>query len=139
MDAPLIALTQQCGGDLRPLLFAFFSFLNRRTDFFLVPHPDDLPAKMGFAEGDAEKLLLAAFRQFPLRRIPKGMGDKMAAAGGATSKTATAAAKSKEEPPKTKASEPKTVPKTANDKPTEKTDTKSPAEAKASSTKDTKS
>jgi hypothetical protein len=79
MDAPLIALTQQCNGDLRQLLFAFFSFLNRRTDFYLVPHPDDIATttgtnnvKMGFAEGDAEKLLLAAFRQFPLRRIPKG-------------------------------------------------------------------
>ena len=76
MDAPLIALTQQCNGDLRQLLKAFFSFLNRRTDFYLVPHPEDVeggrPSKMGFKEGDAEKMLLAAFRQFPLRRIPKG-------------------------------------------------------------------
>jgi hypothetical protein len=76
MDGPLIALTQQCNGDLRQLMYAFFSFLQRRTDFYLVPHPDDvaagLPAKMGFYEGDAEKLLLAAFRQFPLRRIPRG-------------------------------------------------------------------
>jgi hypothetical protein len=78
MDAPLIALTQQCNGDIRQLLFAFFSFLNRRTDFYLVPHPEDVtqgtPIRMGFAEGDAEKLLLAAFRQFPLRRIPKEAG-----------------------------------------------------------------
>ena len=80
MDAPFIALTQQCGGDLRQLMYAFFSFLSRRTDFFLVPHPDDVGEsksgrrqhKMGFPEGDAEKLLIAAFRQFPLRRIPKG-------------------------------------------------------------------
>ena len=69
-DAPLIALTQQCGGDLRRVMFSFFSFLHRRTDFYLVPHPDDTSSKMGFREGDAEKLLLAAFRQFPLRRIP---------------------------------------------------------------------
>lgn len=74
LDAPLIALTQQCGGDLRRVLFSFFSFLHRRTDFYLVPHPDDPHSKMGFQEGDAEKLLLAAFRQFPLRRIPKGQG-----------------------------------------------------------------
>eukprot|EP00537_Pseudo-nitzschia_pungens_P000018 CAMPEP_0172368902 /NCGR_PEP_ID=MMETSP1060-20121228/29631_1 /TAXON_ID=37318 /ORGANISM="Pseudo-nitzschia pungens, Strain cf. cingulata" /LENGTH=392 /DNA_ID=CAMNT_0013093643 /DNA_START=41 /DNA_END=1219 /DNA_ORIENTATION=- len=75
MEAPLIALTQQCKGDLRQLMYAFFGFLNRRTDFYLVPHPDDVKegkAKMGFVEGDAEKMLLAAFRQFPLRRIPKG-------------------------------------------------------------------
>lgn len=76
MDAPLIALTNQCGGDLRRLMFAYFSFLHRRTDFYLVPHEDDVqagkPASMGFKEGDAEKLLISAFRQFPLRRIPKG-------------------------------------------------------------------
>ena len=34
LDAPLIALTQQCGGDLRRLMFAYFSFLHRRTDFY---------------------------------------------------------------------------------------------------------
>jgi hypothetical protein len=70
----LIALTNQCQGDLRKLFFCFFSFLNRRTDFYLVPPVDDMTkgvAKMGFSEGDAEKLLLAAFRQFPLRRIPR--------------------------------------------------------------------
>jgi HSP20 family molecular chaperone IbpA len=88
MDAPLIALTNQCNGDLRQLMFAYFSFLNRRTDFYLVPHPEDvqegLPAKMGFVEGDAEKLLLAAFRQFPLRRIPKGADLKASKATKAT-------------------------------------------------------
>ena len=73
IDAPLVALTQHCRGDLRQLMHAFFSFLNRRTDFYLVPHPDDKGKNsMGFAEGDAEKMLIAAFRQFPLRRIPKG-------------------------------------------------------------------
>lgn len=86
MDAPLIALTQRCNGDMRQVLFAFFSFLNRRTDFYLVPHPEDEGiSKMGFAEGDAEKILLAAFRQFPLRRIPKGTtaagGDRIGGGG----------------------------------------------------------
>lgn len=76
LDGPLIALTQQCGGDLRRLMFAFFSFLHRRTDFYLVPHPEDVESTMGFREGDAEKLLLAAFRQFPLRRIPKRQGTQ---------------------------------------------------------------
>ena len=105
MDAPLIALTQQCNGDLRQLMYAFFSFLHRRTDFYLVPHPDDdddddvnnvdsggsgsggkgTGTKMGFPEGDAEKLLLAAFRQFPLRRIPKGFGNPGNVEGGSTS------------------------------------------------------
>ncbi|KAL7578296.1 hypothetical protein ACA910_012708 [Epithemia clementina (nom. ined.)] len=74
LDDPLIALTQRCNGDLRKVLTSFFSFLHRRTDFYLVPHDDDLHegrATMGFRQGDAEKILLASFRQFPLRRIPK--------------------------------------------------------------------
>jgi HSP20 family molecular chaperone IbpA len=75
MDAPLIALTQQCKGDLRQVLYSFFSFLHRRTDFYLVPHPEDVHiSTMGFIEGDAEKILLAAFRQFPLRRLPHHQG-----------------------------------------------------------------
>lgn len=74
MEGPLIALANSAGGDLRKLMFAFFSFLHRRTDFYLVPNDEDLnegKAKMGFKEGEAEKLLLAAFRQFPLRRMPR--------------------------------------------------------------------
>ena len=92
LDAPLIALTQQCGGDLRQLMFAFFSFLNRRTDFYLVSNAEDISegvAKMGFKEGDAEKLLLASFRQFPLRRIPRQKG--VSAGAAATTKSNTGA------------------------------------------------
>lgn len=73
-EAPLMELANQSGGDLRQLLYAFFAFLNRRTDFYMVPNEQDIkdgvPVQMGFREGDAEKLLLAAFRQFPLRRMP---------------------------------------------------------------------
>lgn len=85
LDAPLIALTQRCNGDLRLVLHSFFSFLNRRTDFYCLHNQQDidqgLKASMGFKEGDSEKLLLAAYRQFPLRRMPptsqltKGRGD----------------------------------------------------------------
>ena len=71
MEGPLMALAQSTGGDLRKLLYAFFSFLHRRTDFYMVPHEDDAHVKMGFREGDAEKVLLAAFRQFPLRKMPR--------------------------------------------------------------------
>jgi N-terminal conserved domain of Nudc./CS domain len=105
MDAPLIALTEQCNGDLRRLLFAFFSFLNRRTDFYLVPHPDDVQqgaSSMGFAEGDAEKVLLEAFRQFPLRRIPKGAASR----GGTPKPAGSAAAAPKADKPATKAASP---------------------------------
>jgi N-terminal conserved domain of Nudc./CS domain len=73
MDGPLIELANRSGGDLRKLLFAFFSFLHRRTDFYCIPHEDDAGKdhRLGFMNGDAEKLLLAAFRQFPLRKLPK--------------------------------------------------------------------
>jgi hypothetical protein len=74
MEAPLIALANSAGGDLRMLMYGFFSFLHRRTDFYLVPNDADIKegkSKMGFLEGEAEKLLLAAFRQFPLRRMPR--------------------------------------------------------------------
>lgn len=72
MDAPLVEVAQRSGGDLRKLMYCFFSFLHRRTDFYCVPHEDDANnSRLGFQEGDAEKLLLAAFRQFPLRKMPK--------------------------------------------------------------------
>jgi N-terminal conserved domain of Nudc./CS domain len=89
-DAPLIAMTNACQGDLRKLFYAFFSFLHRRTDFYVLSGDptsggnssrdsgsgtdkgamSTQPRAMGFGAGEAEKLLVAAFRQFPLRRIP---------------------------------------------------------------------
>ena len=132
MDAPLIALTQQCKGDLRQLMYSFFSFLNRRTDLYLVPHPDDVgKIKMGFPEGDAEKMLIAAFRQFPLRRIPKGGPPK------ANPKASPAKAKPKKKEPtpaskKVVAKEtPKAKPSTPESSKAEKT-----AEPKTTSSKE---
>jgi len=106
MEAPLIALANSAGGDLRMLLYAFFGFLNRRTDFYLVPNALDLKegkAKMGFPEGDAEKLLLAAFRQFPLRRIPRQQAgaqqtQQQGAAAPTKSSTTTTTGKAKSAP-----------------------------------------
>ncbi len=45
-DAPLLALTEKSNGDLRRLFYAFFSFLHRRTDFYMIPsndQEDELP------------------------------------------------------------------------------------------------
>mmetsp|Transcript_30937 Transcript_30937/g.65858 ORF Transcript_30937/g.65858 Transcript_30937/m.65858 type:complete len:388 (-) Transcript_30937:78-1241(-) len=70
-EAPLIAMANLSGGDLRKLFYAFFSFLHRRTDFYCI-FPDARPnggGRMGFKEGQAEQILLASFRQFPLRKI----------------------------------------------------------------------
>ena len=85
-EGPLIELAQRSGGDLRKLLTAFFGFLHRRTDFYCIVTPEvgSSNPKMGFKEGDAEKLLLAAFRQFPLRKI-SAPTPPVVTAGGAPS------------------------------------------------------
>jgi HSP20 family molecular chaperone IbpA len=85
LEGPLIELAHRSNGDLRKLLTVFFGFLHRRTDFYCISSPDNyseattdrgntaMPPpfrSIGFREGEAEKLLLAAFRQFPLRRVP---------------------------------------------------------------------
>jgi len=83
-EAPLIALANLSGGDLRKLFFAFFSFLNRRTDFYCISPSDGSNAgvsNMGFQEGQAEKILLASFRRFPLRRAGLQPSPGGAAAG----------------------------------------------------------
>ena len=72
-EAPLIAVANLAGGDLRKLLYAFFSFLHRRTDFYCIMPTENeggnIGGGMGFREGQAEQILLASFRQFPLRKI----------------------------------------------------------------------
>lgn len=71
-DAPLVILAQKSQGDLRQLLHAFFSFLHRRTDFYVIRPSGTSGSSMGFHEGEAEQILLAAFRQFPLVKISSG-------------------------------------------------------------------
>jgi hypothetical protein len=70
-EAPLIALANLSGGDLRKLFHAFFSFLHARTDFYILASEDGDGGGggMGFREGQAERILLASFRQFPLRKV----------------------------------------------------------------------
>lgn len=78
-EAPLIALANLSNGDLRKLFYAFFSFLHRRTDFYCVGGN----AAIGFQEGQAEKILLASFRQFPLKKV----GPKSSSGSSETAKT----------------------------------------------------
>jgi N-terminal conserved domain of Nudc./CS domain len=71
-EQPLMELARRSKGDLRRLLTAFFGFLHRRTDFYCVTSDGGettTTTTMGFPMGDAEKLLLASFRQFPLRKV----------------------------------------------------------------------
>jgi len=115
-DGPLSVLARKSAGDPRLLLDAFFSFLHRRTDFYVIngedaidthdggdssknqpqpqpqpqsqlqpqPQPqmqsqpqNEQPRTMGFRQGDAENMILASFRQFPLHRIKaRGGGER---------------------------------------------------------------
>ena len=68
-EAPLIALANLSGGDPRKLFHAFFAFLHTRTYFYCVVDGDGGGGRMGFKEGQAERILLASFRQFPLRKV----------------------------------------------------------------------
>uniref|UniRef100_A0A7S3NQ58 CS domain-containing protein n=1 Tax=Aureoumbra lagunensis TaxID=44058 RepID=A0A7S3NQ58_9STRA len=57
-------------GGIQPLLDAFFSFLNRRTDFYVV-HDGKVGESYaaGFAFGQAEKMLLDSFHSFPQKSL----------------------------------------------------------------------
>ena len=53
-DNALMGILQSCG-KLQPFLDAIFSFLSRRTDFYIImQHPQ---AKMGFPPGVAEAMV----------------------------------------------------------------------------------
>lgn len=54
MDAMFLTIAQRCGG-IEPLLEEFFSFLHRRTDFYVVDPDPRRP--MGFGPGDAELMV----------------------------------------------------------------------------------
>eukprot|EP00588_Corethron_pennatum_P036411 CAMPEP_0194349790 /NCGR_PEP_ID=MMETSP0171-20130528/107286_1 /TAXON_ID=218684 /ORGANISM="Corethron pennatum, Strain L29A3" /LENGTH=382 /DNA_ID=CAMNT_0039117283 /DNA_START=72 /DNA_END=1220 /DNA_ORIENTATION=- len=77
-DDLLSLFTQKCASDaarnsqppLPSLLREFFSFLQRRTDLYYVRDEGGEGHRMGFPLGDAEKIVLASFREFPLRRVP---------------------------------------------------------------------
>jgi hypothetical protein len=56
MDGLFLSIAQRCGG-IEPLLEEFFSFLHRRTDFYVVDSDPRRP--MGFGPGDAERMVRA--------------------------------------------------------------------------------
>ncbi|KAL7530097.1 hypothetical protein ACHAXR_004472 [Thalassiosira sp. AJA248-18] len=110
-EAPLIALANLSGGDLRKLFHAFFSFLHRRTDFYcIVPSgAANVGGRMGFQEGQAEQILLASFRQFPLRKVGPKPPSAAAPASAPTAAKKQAPAKKETSPKKTSLEAGKTV------------------------------
>mmetsp|Transcript_3659 Transcript_3659/g.10508 ORF Transcript_3659/g.10508 Transcript_3659/m.10508 type:complete len:97 (+) Transcript_3659:127-417(+) len=54
-DEMLMGMASQSGG-IEPMLQAVFSFLHRRTDFYVVKDAMDRSARMGFNAGEAERV-----------------------------------------------------------------------------------
>lgn len=116
-------------GGIKPLLDTFFSFLERKTDFYV---QFDQPVgqakanyKMGFPKGVAEKMVLQAFRQYKLQDYDTVMGSQSEqpatvpqSAPQTPSKTAAATQKlpvAPSTPPKTpSASQPPRTPTTSS-------------------------
>lgn len=65
-DDVLAELAGQAGG-LDPLLDCFFGFLYRKTDFYVHFENKNAAYKMGFPKGEAERMLLKAFRKYEFR------------------------------------------------------------------------
>ena len=59
-DPLFLSVAQKCGG-IEPLLTEFFSFLHRRTDFYVVDPSPRRP--MGFGAGDAEAMVRVVILQ----------------------------------------------------------------------------
>ena len=62
-DNALMGILQSCG-KLQPFLDAVFSFLARRTDFYIIMQHDR--AKMGFFPGVAEGMVMQAFKKYEI-------------------------------------------------------------------------
>ncbi|CAK4082884.1 unnamed protein product [Aphanomyces euteiches] len=65
-DAMLMGMAQQ-EGSIAGVLNAFFDFLHRNTDFYVVS--ENPQRRMGFAPGQAQELLLRSFKQFPMKPL----------------------------------------------------------------------
>ncbi|GMH72083.1 hypothetical protein TL16_g05825 [Triparma laevis f. inornata] len=69
---PLLMEIAQRSGSLDAMLGHVFSFLYRKTDFYVVGDDESFKNKtatMGFPEGEAEKLLLRSYRKYHNKRM----------------------------------------------------------------------
>jgi len=69
-DQMFMSITQEAGAGVQGLLEVFFSFLQRRTDFFHEAAPGD---KMGFPPDYAEGLIYQFFKKYQeihYKRVP---------------------------------------------------------------------
>jgi len=97
-----MSLAGQLGG-IEPLLQAFFSFLHRKTDFY-VAYDRSLkaPPRMGFPTGAAEALVLKHFRAFPTKAYEQEVSRLKPAQAAPTPKIATTKKPPAEPQPKPK-------------------------------------
>ena len=76
----------QASGGIQPLLRGFFSFLHQATDFYI--EDDSASRPIGFAPGQAEALVLQAFRALPMKGpsgTPKPAAHRSSAPAGKSS------------------------------------------------------
>lgn len=64
LDDVFAQLASRAGG-LPQLLLAFFGFLRRRTDFYIISKPPPHRSPMGFPPGHAKKLVFDAMDKYP--------------------------------------------------------------------------
>mmetsp|Transcript_3660 Transcript_3660/g.10509 ORF Transcript_3660/g.10509 Transcript_3660/m.10509 type:complete len:363 (+) Transcript_3660:127-1215(+) len=120
-DEMLMGMASQSGG-IEPMLQAVFSFLHRRTDFYVVKDAMDRSARMGFNAGEAERILLRCFHAFPIkgmdgRPLPAAAQPAVTPPRPSAEKEDQATAKGKEllkrSPPATAKPAPATAPEAA--------------------------
>lgn len=115
-------LTELAGriGSVSGLLETFFSFLHRKTDFYVQFEETDINATMGFSKGVAEAMILKSFRKYKIKSYK-------AASPTQTAETTTIGATIKN-PNNTAANAPSSS-KNAAARTATKTSSKSPADA----------
>ncbi len=59
-DSALMSILQDCV-KLPTFMDAIFSFLARRTDFYILMEPGDTSAKMGFVEKESEAMVISVY------------------------------------------------------------------------------
>ena len=81
-------LTELAGriGSVNGLLETFFSFLHRKTDFYVQFEENDINATMGFPKGVAEAMVLQSFRKYKIKKYGEN-GDLPAPVASSASRT----------------------------------------------------
>uniref|UniRef100_A0A7R9U371 CS domain-containing protein n=2 Tax=Pinguiococcus pyrenoidosus TaxID=172671 RepID=A0A7R9U371_9STRA len=93
-DDVFLSLASQSDG-IEGMLRIVFDFLHRRTDFYVVKEARDLSARMGFNDGEAERILLRTFKSFAFKPLSAAQQKTVRKKKNKIAKRSSEAAKSK--------------------------------------------